>query len=500
MARRMLSRRSSVPSQFTNLVLPLFALFGLGSCRSEPRAPAPPVSVPDEFTTKGELALPVEWWMSFDDPRLSRLVGIALESNLELRGAWDRLARAEAVAAREGADLQPSLNYSAGAGTSWSRRELADGSFSTDRADDFSLGLAASFEVDLWGGLESAVQAARLDVLASAEDLQAAAITLSATVATVWYALVAENGKLDLLKRQQETNRQVLELVTLRFRMSRAGAADVLRQRQLIESLQGEIERVDGRARVLEHQLAILLGRPPTESVAPRTAELITLPPLPDTGLPIELLQRRPDVKNAYYRVMAADRRVAVAVADRFPRLTLSARALTSTDHAGDLFQSWLAGLGADLVGPIFDGGRRDAEVDRTRAVLSESLHDYGQVILDSLGEVEDALVIERKQRDLILSLQRQLELSDQVIERIRESYTKGAVDYLRVLETLSTNQALQRNVLEAERQLIEYRIDLCRALAGGWEMSRPELADLDEETTEERDEKPDVGTETSDG
>lgn len=496
----MSSRRSSIPPRLFALVFPTITLLGLDSCRSEPREPEPPVHVPEEFTATGEAVLPEEWWRSFDDPGLNRLVGRALESNLELRGAWDRLARAEAVARREGADLRPSLDYSAGAGTSWSRRELADGSFSTDRSDDSSLGLAASFEVDLWGGIESAVQAARLDVLASAEDLQAAAITISAGVATTWYALVAENGQLDLLKRQQETNRQVLELVTLRFRMSRAGAADVLRQRQLIESLQGEIERVDARARVLEHQLAILLGRSPTESVAPRAAELITLPPLPDTGLPIELLQRRPDVKNAYYRVMAADRRVAVAVADRFPRLFLSAQALTSADHPGDLFQTWLAGLGADLVGPIFDGGRRDAEVDRTRAVLSESLHDYGQVILDSLGEVEDALVTERKQRDLILSLQRQLELSDQVIDRIRESYTKGAVDYLRVLETLSTNQALQRNVLEAERQLIEYRIDLCRALAGGWEMARPELAALDEETTEERDETPGAGTEAIDG
>ncbi len=496
----MSSRRTSIPPRLLALVLPSVTLLGLDSCRSEPRRPEPPVPVPEEFTATGDAVLPEEWWRSFEDPGLDRLVGLALESNLELRGAWDRLARAEAVARREGADLRPSLDYSAGAGTSWSRRELADGSFSTDRNDDFSLGLAASFEVDLWGGIESAAQAARLDVLASAEALQAAAITLSAGVATTWYALVAENGQLDLLKRQQETNRQVLELVTLRFRMSRAGAADVLRQRQLIESLQGEIERVGARAKVLEHQLAILLGRSPTEPVAPRAAQLITLPPLPDTGLPIELLQRRPDVKNAYYRVMAADRRVAVAVADRYPRLFLSAQASTSADHPGDLFQTWLAGLGADLVGPILDGGRRDAEVDRTRAVLSESLHDYGQVILDSLGEVEDALVTERKQRDLIASLQRQLELSDQVIERIRESYTKGAVDYLRVLETLSTNQALQRNVLEAERQLIEYRIDLCRALAGGWEMPRPELAHLDEETGEERDAVPDAGMEPTDG
>jgi outer membrane protein TolC len=105
----------------------------------------------------------------------------------------------------------------------------------------------------------------------------------------------------------------------------------------------------------------------------------------------------------------------------------------------------------------------------------------YSQVILDSLGEVEDALVQERKQRDFIASLVKQLEISNQVIASIRDNYIKGAADYLRVLEALVSNQSLQRNLLEARRELIEFRIDLCRALAGGFEMPRPELAALTE-------------------
>lgn len=456
------------------------SLLALLACRADRAEVEAPVAVPEAFTAGGELALPERWWLAFDDPELAALVDRALEGNLGLAVAWDRLAQAEAVARKEGAPQHVQLDYAAGASIDRVRRGLSNGATQDTRADDYSLGLTASYEVDLWGRIESRARAAELEALASAEDVKAAAITLIADLALTWYRLVEQNGQRELLERQRETNQQVLDVVTLRFRRGQVGAADVLRQRQLVESIQGEVDRVEANAAIYAHQLAILTGRPPAEVVAPQVVELTPLAPLPDTGLPSELIQRRPDVRAAYLDVEAADERVAVALADRWPRLTLSARASTSASSVGDLFDFWLVGLAADLVGPILDGDERDAEIDRTRAVLSERLHAYGQTILGSLAEVEDALALEREQRDLIASLERQLALSDQVIERIRDSYTKGAADYLRVLEALATNQSLQRNLLTARRQLVEYRIDLCRALAGGWELQRPELARID--------------------
>ena len=122
----------------------------------------------------------------------------------------------------------------------------------------------------------------------------------------------------------------------------------------------------------------------------------------------------------------------------------------------------------------MIDGGRRRAEVDRSRAVAEQSLSDYKQQLLDALGEVEDALLRERQQRAFIDSLDKQLVLSSQVIGRVRDSYLYGAVDYLRVLDVLLTNQNLERSRLTAQRELIDNRIALCRALAGGWSMERP--------------------------
>jgi outer membrane protein TolC len=156
--------------------------------------------------------------------------------------------------------------------------------------------------------------------------------------------------------------------------------------------------------------------------------------------------------------------------------VNLIASTTTAAENVGDLFTSWIASIAANLIAPLFDAGLRSAEVDRTQAVTSQRLHEYGQTILTALAEVEDALVQEREQRRFIDSLETQFTLAGQVVERIRQRYTLGAVDYLDVLDALLTYQTLQRNRLTARRQLIEFRIGLYRALAGGWTMATPNM------------------------
>lgn len=441
------------------------------SCAPQAAGGPAPVDVPRGFSRAGSVRLPDKWWRGLNDPRLNELVDRALAGNLSLRGAWDRLAQARASAVRSGASLYPSLEGTAGA--SWTASKTAGAGM--NRAGEFSLGLAAGYEVDLWGRLQATHDAARLDMLATRESLHATAISLTAEVAEAWYRLVEQRGQLNLLDEQIETNRKALELVTLRFRRGRAPATDVLQQRQLVEATRGE--KVQGQAdlKILEHGLAILLGRPPGAAAVPDEGKLPELPPLPKTGLPLEWVQRRPDIRSAYLAVQAADRRVAAAIADRFPQLSLSIRAETGAEKVRNLFDNWLATIAASLVAPLLDGGLREAEVDRTRAAAAESLHAYGQVVLDSLKEVEDALWQEAEQRQLLASLVRQLELSQQSLDRTRDSYTKGAMDFLRLLTSLLSHQNLQRNHLRARRELVRFRINLYRALGGGWQLRQPQ-------------------------
>ncbi len=457
--------------------IPCFLLPILAFCiplrplqREAPAARLPPLS--GQFSQSGSLELAERWWHSFEDESLNQLVESGLRENVSLAAVWDRLSQARALARVEGASLYPSLEGDLGAARSVRRGSDAalDGARSTDHFSDFGLGLAASYELDLWGRLRANREAAKFEVWADEADWRAAALSLSATIAAIWYQWVEENGQIELLGRQLETNQSVLDLIDLRFRKGLVGAPDLLRQRQLVEAGRGEVARARARAGVLAHQLAILLGEVPGNWSPPLQNTLIELPALPQTGVPAELVQRRPDIQRALFQARAADQRVAAAIANRFPRLSLSARADSSSEKVADLFRDWLATISANLLGPLFDGGRRKSEVARTRALLSERLNLFEQIVLESLGEVEDALVREKYQREYIASLQQQLALAQQVIDRVRDRYSKGVDDYLRILDALQSHQTLERNLLSARGEWIEIRIQLCRALAGGWE------------------------------
>ncbi len=224
---------------------------------------------------------------------------------------------------------------------------------------------------------------------------------------------------------------------------------------------------------MLQNQLAVLLGVAPDQAPQITANKLGELPPLPTTGMQSSLLERRPDVRAAWLELEAADQRVAAAVADRFPRLSLTGRANTTDEQIEDLFDDWLASLAANLLAPLIDGGRRIAEVERSQAVAAEKFHLYGQTVLDALAEGENALTREQRQREYLISINRQLELAEQATERIRDRYLNGAEDYQRILGALLSRQLLQRTQLSAQRELFVNRINLSRALAGGWEMSR---------------------------
>jgi outer membrane protein TolC len=286
-------------------------------------------------------------------------------------------------------------------------------------------------------------------------------------VAKSWYQLVETHLQLDLLRNQRNTNTKVLDLISAHFRAGQAGIADVLQQRQLVEATTGDIAALQADKRVLEHQLTILLGKTPGTLSLPIPHKLPILPSLPETGLPVNLLNTRPDIRSSYLRLQAADYRVAAAVADRLPRLSISADISTTGERAGDLFNNWISSLGANLFGPLIDGGRRKAEVDRTRAVAKQEFYHYGQTVIEAIGEVENSLIQEKEQRKIITSLEIRLQLAADSIDYIAHRYRQGADDYQRVLLALLSHQGLQRTLLFNRLKLINYRIALYRALSG---------------------------------
>jgi len=444
----------------------LIGLLLITGCAASSHEVPAPVTPPETFSDSGDATMPDQWWRAFDDAPLNQSVDQALGSNLDLRVAWQRLREARSVVDQESASLFPDLDATADAET---RRDSERGS----DTEQLQLGLSSSYEVDLWGRIGSRVEAEQFRLQASFADYQTAALSLSAEVTRTWYRLMEARSQLELINNQIQTNRDVLQLIETRFGSGQTQSADVLRQRQLLESTREQKLTIESRIQVLEHQLAVLLGQPPRSTIDQTRRALPELPPLPDTGLPVELVQRRPDVRRAHNQLRAADADLAAAISNQYPRLTLNASLSTRENDANDLFDNWASAFAGNLVAPLIDAGQRDAGVARTRSVKQQRLFEYGQTILTAFQEVEDALIQEKKQRQRIESLEKQLRLADATYEQLRLEYFNGVTDYIDVLNTLTDRQELRRNLLSAELELLEFRIALYRALAGGFDTGR---------------------------
>jgi NodT family efflux transporter outer membrane factor (OMF) lipoprotein len=448
------------------------------SCSRQVKQPPMPIKIPSSFTTTGVEPLPDSWWLSFKDDELNVLIEQALKDNFDLAVAWDRLAQAEAVAKKSDTGLLPRADLEAGF-----RRSRQETQSSTVYSTLYSLGIAAGYEVDLWSQIRSLQQASWLDVQAQQEAVNTAAITLTASITGTWYQLAEAKALIRIATEQIETNRQVLNIVSVQFRKGTASAADVLRQRQLVASTEALLILAEEKVELLQYQLSILMGYQP-ELVWQRTAiDLPELPPMPRLGVPAEVLWRRSDIRQDYRKVQAADQRLAAAIADQYPRISLAANVETTAASVHDLFDDWLANLLANAIQPVFDGDLRKVEVERQNAIVLERIHTWGQTILDALGEIETALTREKQQTLYLESLRLQLGLARETNNRNRERFIKGQIDYIRVLESLQSLQALERSVITAQRTLIGFRIDLYRSIAGSFDLPKPTPTEVNDLT-----------------
>ncbi len=440
--------------------------FCVFSCAPKLQNVEAPIEEAEEFSYTGTEVIPEKWWTSFNDPVLNNLIDSALTENLNLAATWEQFMAAQAILRREKSSLWPDIELVARSAVSRPEPDFAGG-------ENFQAGLAAGYEVDLWGRIRAGIEAEEFRAEASFYDYQAAAMTLSAEISATWFQLLTLKKQLDLTNRQIETNEEIIRLIRARFTSGQIRAVDILRQQQLLESTRDQKIFFETQLRLLQNQLAVLLGRPPQNlSISPES-NLPELPPLPETGLPLELIRRRPDVKQAYNQVLAADREMAVAIRNKYPRISFDLSAQSRSNNYGNLFQDWAYTLAGNLVAPLLYGGRNRAEVDRTEALKNQQLFLYGQTVLNSFREVEDALIQEQKQKERIEVLERRLDLAQKTNKQLRIEFLNGLSEYLDVLLSLDQEQQLQRDILEARQTLLEHRITLYRTLAGGFETER---------------------------
>ncbi len=457
--------------KYRNALLAGCILFGSSCAHFAPERDTPEGDVPAQFSLYEVGEFPADpWWTTLHSPELNQLIEQALTNNFTLLEAASRLRQADATAIKSGAARWPEVSGVAGASTRRSTiNNPTTGEQTTSTSESFSLGLSASYEVDLWGRVRAGHSAARLARDATAEDLATAAISISSEVANRWISILAAEQDLAVLRNQLEANQTFLELFELRFRKSSARALDVLQQRQIVAGVEAAIPLAEQRATLLRNELALLLGQTPHPFNELTGQAFPALPALPPTGLPADLLANRPDVRAAGLRLQAADWQVSAARADRLPAIRLIASGQYSSDEYDTLFDNWLYNLAGNLTGPLFDAGRRRAEVDRTRAVADERIFAYRRTVVTAVKDVEDALVREQRQQEHVAALERQLEASRAALKEAQTRYQKGASDYLPVLTELLATQRLERTLIQQRAERYRVRIALHRALGGSW-------------------------------
>lgn len=446
-------------------LIPLTALLSVAGCMSfnPEHADRTETYIPANFSEpSGSAELPNHWWESFDSAELDALMQEALGGNLGLAQYSARLKQQAALARKTGASSRPSLSGSASAGTTWP--DITESA----RADAYRLGLSASYEIDLWGRISASKEAALNGLEASRYDFQGARLSLSANITQSWLTLIAQQRQLALLKEQLESNLDSLNLLKVRQKNGIVTALEVYQQQQIVESTRAMIPSAELQLELQKSQLAVLLGRSNSSDIEIKTVAAPTLPLLPATGLPSDLLLNRPDLLAEYERLSAKEYGVAIARADRLPALTLTGSLTDSESQIADLLDNWAGNLAAGLVAPLIDGGRRKAEVEYQLARIEEGVALYRQKVITAISEVDNALLQERKTAEQLTAQRRQLAVLNQQLNEAQIRYRNSLVDYLNVISALTSKQSMERTLINTELSLYSTRIELYRALGGG--------------------------------
>ncbi len=401
------------------------------------------------------------WWERFGDERLNALVEEALRGNLDIAQAYERLRQAQAVARTAGASRSPALDVEGSAG--WAGQlGAADNSF--------KLSAAARYEIDLWRKLGSGTQAERLSALASREDVKALYISVSAQLADLYYLALEQRAQLQLTERTIGAFQDGLARVERRYRAGLVSALDVYQARQNLALARARRPVFEANLAAATNAIYALMGRFPEKEAGRITGELPLAPEFP-AGIPSQLLARRPDINAALLRLEAGDRRTAAAIADRFPSFNLVGQYGGASAELKDILDSpniiW--NLLIQIAQPILDGGRRKAEVERTRAAFRESLALYQQTVIEAFNEVEDAISGSRASEQRIRMLREKVAASENETRLSLERYSQGLSDYLPVLTAQQRLFDSKSALLAARRQLLSGRIQLARALGGDW-------------------------------
>ncbi len=479
------STASLIHSAASLISLIVLVLAFLAGCAVGPNYHRPPVDVPSEFrspptdsnapmsTLPGTNTLAeLPWWDVFKDPDLKQLIALSLTNNYDLQAAVARVEQASAVAAQNRSLFFPQLSYEATATRGRNASSSGTPFFTGGQTvDAFVLAGLGSWELDLWGRIRRLNQAARAQFLASEEARRDLTLSVMSEVAQSWFRLLALDAQLQIARRSTNSFSESLRIFSQRLEQGVVSKLETSAAEAALASAAATVPDLERQIAVQENLLNILVGRNPGS--IPRTRTLLqedislTVPP----GVPSDLLRRRPDIRQAEQLLRAANAQVGVAVADFFPHLSLTGlfgqvSPELSAFTAGGA-NAW--NIGAQLAGPIFQGGRLRAQYRQALAAREESRVRFQAAFLNALQEVSNNLIALQKLSEARAQQARAVRAYEVAVQVSMERYIAGRASYYEVLQEQQLLFPAENSLVQIELNQFLAFIQLYRALGGGF-------------------------------
>jgi multidrug efflux system outer membrane protein len=404
------------------------------------------------------------WWSVFNDPSLDQIAEEVLVHNLDIKKAVAAISELRSYFVQSRADRFPSVNVQGEA----KRQRIVP----SIESDVYNLSLPASFEIDLWGRLARAEEAARASLMGAEENARTIAQSIVAEAITVYLQIESLERRIQITKQSIENYRRNLSLVQRRYEGGLTSILDLRQSRRILAQAEASLPSLRQELGANQQKLAVLLGRyPETQPSRPQPEDYFQrLDPVPQ-GLPSDLLLRRPDIRLAEANLRNLNAKIGVAKASRFPRIALTGNFGYSSTELDELFHArkeiWNIALGA--VQPLFDAGKLKAGQRAAEAKYQQGLADYTKTVLTAFSEVENALLTRKEQlerRERILNFLAEARATEQVAQ---SRYERGLDNYLTVLDAQRIRFQAEENLVLVDLAILSNRVTLHRALGGGW-------------------------------
>lgn len=459
-----------------SLWLSVFMVPGLNACGVTTPAPSSDIVIPANWRYHSTISAnanatdDAEWWRRFGSAELNSLIQRAQTANLDVQAAQMRLRQANALVRVAGAALYPEVEGNLTAG----RESSLQGNPSEDEAagNYFALGLAASYELDLWGTNRARKMAAKANYDASRYDLVAVRLSVTSAVASAWLQVAGARERLAISRLNLDNAQRVLATVESRHRYGAAMPLELAQQRSLVAGQKHDVAELQQQANDSETALAVLLGTP-VEALHVEINSLRDLRwPSIDAGVPSDLLARRPDVAGAEAQLHAASANFSAARAAQWPAVTLGIGIEAVSDLWSRLFDTQLYQLAGTLTAPLFNGGRLRAQRDVAEAQMLELLANYRNSMVAALNDVDAGLNTIAGLDARLDAQNEQLQQAQLAFDYAESRYRAGADTLLVLLDAQRTLYAAQNSNVRIRQARLQATVAIYKALGGGWRQS----------------------------